>query len=61
MSWDQLSAILDEQRKSQREERSRPPESCPNDGGKLIYNAKRGLLACEMGDYQIAAGRPREQ
>ena len=57
MSWAQLSAILDEQRKSQREERDRPPESCPVCGHGLDYDPKRGLLNCPLGHWQGRALR----
>ncbi len=57
MSWEQLKAILRENRTALAEERRRPPQVCPYDGSALVYNAARGLLGCPMGDY-IAPGRP---
>lgn len=59
MSWEQLKAILDENRKEAAEERRLGPVSCPNDGSLLDYNPKTGKLNCPMGDFQTT-GRPQE-
>lgn len=32
---------------------------CPNCGARLNYNDKRGLWACEMGDYTTTSGPGR--
>ena len=56
MSWNQLKEIADENRKQAREERSRPPASCPICGSLLEHNAKRGLLGCPLGHYTVRGG-----
>ena len=57
-----LKAIFDQNREIQRElERDGIPGTggyltCPNDGGKLMYNARLRLWRCEMGDYETSRG-----
>ena len=62
MSWSQLQAILDENRKAAADGRA-PPDTCPNDGS-LLDVRDDGVRNCPMGDYTwggplIRAGRRR--
>lgn len=45
MSWEQLISISRERAALYREERSRPPVACPNDGEPLI-TGPHGQLHC---------------
>ena len=48
MSWEQLQAILDEQREAEREDERTPPVACPIDGEVLDVkpDGKRGCPFC---------------
>lgn len=45
MSWDQLRDIYEESAERRRDEDSRPPEACPNDGTPL-QAGPNGELHC---------------
>lgn len=51
MSWEQLISIAREAADSARDERSRSPEACPNDGEPLI-SGPDGTLHCKYDGYQ---------
>jgi hypothetical protein len=45
MSWQQLSAILEEARLDAEEEVAHPPVACPNDG-TVLQQGRDGELRC---------------
>lgn len=60
MSWYQLIDITREGLELRRDELSRPPEACPNDGEPLVAGP-RGVLFCRFDGYQYprdSIGRP---
>jgi hypothetical protein len=54
MSWEQLEAILKQNRDYARVNRSAKPRTCPNDGSQLTQG-RRGVLDCPFGDYRWPA------
>ena len=50
MSWSQLISIALEAADSVRDEKSRPPKACPNDGEPLI-SGPNGSLHCRFDGY----------
>ena len=51
MSWEQLKAILDENRQEQRKQATAPPVACPIDGEPLVVG-KNGIRNCPFGNYR---------
>jgi len=51
VSWEQLADIAREAADLRREEESRPPVACPNDGGPLRQGSG-GVLYCPFDGYQ---------
>lgn len=51
MSWYQLLSIFKEASDLKRDEESRPPEACPNDGEPLTAGPD-GELFCKYDGYQ---------
>lgn len=56
MSWAELIAIRDEARRMAREDADKPLVDCPNDGTRLVFNAKRRAWGCPSGDFTRAGG-----
>lgn len=52
MSWEQLRTATELNREYRREELSRPPLSCPNDGTPLIPGPGEAQLFCRHDGYQ---------
>lgn len=55
MSWQQLKAIIYEDRAERRRARNLPPVACPNDGDVLDVHPN-GTRNCPMGDYTWRGG-----
>jgi len=51
MSWQQLIGIKQEAREIEKEERTKPPLECPNDGTPLQYHEGRGIWHCPYDGY----------
>lgn len=51
MSWEQLKAILDENRREAAQAESQPPAACPIDGD-LLEIGPDGTRNCPMGNYR---------
>lgn len=51
MSWEQLLDIYSEAVEHERDERSRPPQACPNDGEPLIEGPD-GQLFCPFDGWR---------
>lgn len=56
-SWGTLLALLDEVRDIARQEATRTPSACPNDGEPLLSGPHGGLY-CPWGDYQHGMSHP---
>lgn len=52
MSWEQLLSIAQEAADLRRDELSRPPVACPNDGEPLLQGPD-GTLFCKYDEYQF--------
>lgn len=52
MSWEQLQQIGREAAEHARDEKTRPPVACPNDGQPLQAGRRGGEVHCPWGDYQ---------
>lgn len=52
MSWEQLLSIAQEAADLKRDELSRPPVACPNDGEPLLQGPD-GTLFCKYDGYQF--------
>lgn len=50
MSWNQLIAIIAEQRKAAEDERNAPLVDCPIDGTRL--KLRDGIYDCPMGNFR---------
>lgn len=55
MSWEQLSAIIQQNKQQAQQERQQPPVACPIDGSILDINA-RGMRNCPMGNFTWSGG-----
>ena len=51
MAWETLRDIERERRELERDERSRPPVACPNDGTPL-QEGQGGALSCPFDGYR---------
>jgi len=51
MSWEQLQAILKENRADATRRATEPPVACPIDGTLLVVRAD-GVRNCPMGNYR---------
>lgn len=55
MSWNQLKAIIDENRKAVNELAGEPVISCPIDGA-LLQRGRSGVLNCPLGNFTWPEG-----
>lgn len=51
MSWEQLQAIMDENRTEAQAAAIEPPSACPIDGEPLDVNAQ-GVRNCPLGNFR---------
>ena len=51
MGWEQLEAMLDENREEYEREQNTPPDACPFDGAILDVRSD-GVRNCPMGNYR---------
>ena len=58
MAWEQLQAILKENKSTHRIEGSDPQVACPIDGAILVIHPD-GRRHCPLGNYSTWAGGPR--
>lgn len=52
MSWEELRAIIEENRQLNEEFVSEPPTACPNHGDPLDIRESDGARNCPLGDYR---------
>ena len=50
MSWEQLKAIIDEDKAEARKAKNEPPGACPIDGA--ILEVRGNVRNCPMGNYR---------
>ena len=56
MPWEQLKAIIDENRQLAQQARQEPPVACPIDGDVLDIHPD-GSRSCPMGNYTFGSVR----